>query len=132
MCRTALCLANVKGDVQDGFIQKVKFISSHAMIALWIGYGLVFVGAWVLRLLESKAKSEGEQRNCNFHSSTSTETFALIIALAMIAFAGVTPIVQNYTDDRLVFELGGAEQNGHTFGWQFGAYQLEARRRKGD
>ena len=118
-------LANVKGDVQDGFIQKVKFISSHAMIALWIGYGLVFVGAWVLRLLESKAKSEGEQRKCNFHSSTSTETFALIIALAMIAFAGVTPIVQNYTDDRLVFELGGAEQNGHTFGWQFGAYQLE-------
>ena len=30
-------LANVKGDVQDGFIQKVKFISSHAMIAPWIG-----------------------------------------------------------------------------------------------
>ena len=43
----------------------------------------------------------------------------------MILVAGVTPIVQNYTDDRLVFELGGAEQNGHTFGWQFGAYQLE-------
>ena len=27
-------------------------------------------------------------------------------------------------NDRLVFELGSAEQNGHTFGWQFGNYQL--------
>ena len=42
-----ILLANVKGDVQDGFIQKVKFISSHAMIALWIGYGLVFAGALI-------------------------------------------------------------------------------------
>jgi len=25
----------------------------------------------------------------------------------------------------MVFELGGNEQNGHTFGWQFGAYQLD-------
>jgi len=37
----------------------------------------------------------------------------------------VYPIVQNYTDERMVFELGGNEQNGHTFGWQFGAYQLD-------
>lgn len=105
-------LANVKGDVQDGFIQKVKFISSHAMIALWIGYGLVFVSAFVL----SKTKEKGEGRK---------EKVAVLLALAMILIAGVTPIVQNYTDDRLVFELGGSEQNGHTFGWQFGAYQLE-------
>ena len=108
-------LANVKGDVQDGFIQKVKFISSHAMIALWIGYGLVFVGVWVLG------------RVCQRQSSRTTTVrwMAVAFAAAMILVAGVTPIVQNYTDDRLVFELGGAEQNGHTFGWQFGAYQLE-------
>ena len=36
-----VALANVKGDIQDGFIQKVKFISSHGMFSLWIGYGLV-------------------------------------------------------------------------------------------
>ena len=105
-------LANVKGDVQDGFIQKVKFISSHAMIALWIGYGLVFVSVVAQKMLKGK-----------FHCSPSPLAFTL--AIFMIAFAGVTPIVQNYTDDRLVFELGGSEQNGHTFGWQFGAYQLE-------
>jgi tetratricopeptide (TPR) repeat protein len=101
-----ILLANVKGDLQDGFIQKVKFISSHAMIAMWIGYGLVFVGAFILKFVKVK-------------------NIALILAAAMILVSGVTPIVQNYTNDQLVFEMGGSEQNGHTFGWQFGAYQLE-------
>ena len=103
-----ILLANVKGDVQDGFIQKVKFISSHAMIALWIGYGLVLAGAAAVRFARGSAK-----------------TLAIALSAAMIAVAFVYPIVQNYTDERLVFELGGSEQNGHTFGWQFGAYQLE-------
>jgi tetratricopeptide (TPR) repeat protein len=101
-----ILLANVKGDLQDGFIQKVKFISSHAMIAMWIGYGLVFVGAFILKFVKVK-------------------NIALILAAAMILVSGVTPIVQNYTNDQLVFEMGGSEQNGHTFGWQFGAYQLD-------
>ena len=104
-----ILLANVKGDVQDGFIQKVKFISSHAMIALWIGYGLVFAGALLLRLFESSR----------------ARRVALVFAGLAVAVAFVYPIVQNYTDDRMVFELGGCEQNGHTFGWQFGAYQLD-------
>jgi len=104
-----ILLANVKGDVQDGFIQKVKFISSHAMIALWIGYGLVFAGALVLRLFGDKDRRR----------------VALAFAAAAMLVAFVYPIVQNYTDDRMVFELGGCEQNGHTFGWQFGAYQLD-------
>ena len=96
-----ILLAQVKGDVQDGFIQKVKFISSHAMIALWIGYGLVFAGAFVPK--------KWLRHYC--------------ASILLIAF--VWPIVQNYTDDQMVFELGGCEQNGHTFGWQFGAYQLD-------
>jgi len=104
-----ILLANVKGDVQDGFIQKVKFISSHAMIALWIGYGLVFAGALLLRLFDVK-----DHRRV-----------ALAFAAAAVLVAFIYPIVQNYTDDRMVFELGGCEQNGHTFGWQFGAYQLD-------
>ncbi len=103
-----ILLANVKGDVQDGFIQKVKFISSHAMIALWIGYGLAFAGTLVLR----KAGAAGCRTS-------------RVLAALMIVVAFAYPIVQNYTDDRLVFELGGSEQNGHTFGWQFGAYQLD-------
>ncbi len=102
-----ILLANVKGDVQDGFIQKVKFISSHAMIALWIGYGIVF--AWALA-----AKAFPAVRRY-------TLAFCAVVLLA----AFVAPIIQNYADERMVFELGGCEQNGHTFGWQFGAYQLD-------
>ena len=113
-----ILLANVKGDVQDGFIQKVKFISSHAMIALWIGYGLVF--ACVLGL---KARARLAAKGLPFIKSE--RRYVLGFAVLAVCGALITPIVQNYTDDRMVFELGGCEQNGHTFGWQFGAYQLD-------
>ena len=111
-----ILLANVKGDVQDGFIQKVKFISSHAMIALWIGYGLVFAAVLALRWWVARRGGEGPAK---------AKRVAVNLAAVMIVVCAAYPIVQNYTDDRLVFELGGSEQNGHTFGWQFGAYQLE-------
>ncbi len=113
-----ILLANVKGDVQDGFIQKVKFISSHAMIALWIGYGLVFAGALALKA-RARARAEG------LPPANGARRLAIALAALAVVVAAVAPIVQNYTDDRMVFELGGCEQNGHTFGWQFGAYQLD-------
>ena len=117
-----ILLANVKGDVQDGFIQKVKFISSHAMIALWIGYGLVFATVLLVRALPTASwlKVAGLRS-----PAVTPRRAATALAVAMIVVCAAYPIVQNYTDDRLVFELGGSEQNGHTFGWQFGAYQLE-------
>ncbi len=126
-----ILLANVKGDVQDGFIQKVKFISSHAMIALWIGYGLVFAAAAFISLFYRKAASvmpaDGvEQRLTGRRLRRSgCISVATVIAAVTILVCAAYPIVQNYTDDRMVFELGGNEQNGHTFGWQFGAFQLE-------
>jgi len=107
-----IALANTKGDVQDGFIQKVKFISSHGMFTLWIGYGLVF-GAVFAQMLYAR-----------FVNKVLPKWVAPVLAALMLATAGI-PIYENYTNDRLVFELGSAEQNGHTFGWQFGAYQLE-------
>ncbi len=109
-----ILLAQVKGDIQDGFIQKVKFISSHAMIAMWIGYGLVILGAAVLLVSNRWIKE-----NC-FRKG-----FAAFVIVSMLAGAGITPIIQNYIDDELVFALGGSEQNDHSFGWQFGAYQLD-------
>ena len=110
-----ILLAQVKGDIQDGFIQKVKFISSHAMIAMWIGYGLVLSGVLLLKALASfKIASESSRR-----------ALAAVFAAAMILASAITPVVQNYVDEDLVFRFGGSEQNGHTFGWQFGAYQLD-------
>ena len=112
-----IALANVKGDLQDGFIQKVKFISSHAMLALWIGYGLVFAAVClVTRLVLERAK---------------VRLAALGIAAGMILVSLVYPLIDNYCGNwvlgvnEVAWKLGGCEQNDHTFGWQFGAYQLE-------
>ena len=114
-----IALANVKGDIQDGFIQKVKFISSHAMLAMWIGYGLVFAAMFVLSRLSSRL------------APRRLKMAAVISAAVMIVVSFVYPIVDNYCGDyalgvnEVAFKLGGNEQNGHTFGWQFGAYQLD-------
>ena len=110
-----IILAKVKGDLQDGFIQKVKFISSHAMIALWIGYGLVLVGVVARNLAAGGGRL----------SRRAVAYLAAGLAAVMILSAVVAPIYQNYTDAELVHKLGSSEQNDHTFGWQFGAYQLE-------
>ncbi len=110
-----ILLAQVKGDVQDGFIQKVKFISSHAMISMWIGYGLVFAGVLLIKVLVRFRGSLERSRR----------VLAISFASIMILASAITPIVQNYMDEDLVFRFGGSEQNGHTFGWQFGAYQLD-------
>ncbi len=114
-------LANVKGDLQDGFIQKVKFISSHAMLALWIGYGLVFAAAFGLSLFVKRDELLAAR----------AKTLAFAVAAVMIVVSFAYPLVDNYCGNyrlgvnEVAFKLGGSEQNGHTFGWQFGAYQLD-------
>jgi len=111
-----IALANVKGDVQDGFIQKVKFISSHGIFSIWIGYGLAFglavANRWTAPLL----------RNSPFRRAVSAAFLAAAVLTCVI------PVWENYTNDNLIKLMGSAEQNGHTFGWQFGAYQLEGER----
>ena len=110
-----VALAGVKGDIQDGFIQKVKFISSHGVFAIWIGYGIL-VGLFVAnRLLTRLLPGDGI-------SSLPRRIFiALCVMGALIASI---PVYENYMNDKLVFAMGSAEQNNHTFGWQFGNYQL--------
>ena len=101
MSALLVALANPTGDIQDGFIQKVKFISSHGVFALWIGYGLAMALAaarrwrWVWRV-------------------------GLAVAVAVPAI----PLCENFLSARLVRTMGASEQTGHDFGWQFGAYML--------
>ena len=113
MSMALVALAQVKGDIQDGFIQKVKFISSHAIFAVWIGYGLALGLVVVKRVADLLVKS-APARKAIVWAATVAASLAFLI-----------PIYENYTNDQLVFAMGSAEQNGHTFGWQFGAYQLE-------
>ena len=110
-----VALANVKGDIQDGFIQKVKFISSHGVFAIWIGYGIL-VGLLVAQRLLMKLWPSD--------SLAGLRRRVFLVLCVMGALVAAIPVYENYTNDKLVFAMGAAEQNGHTFGWQFGNYQL--------
>lgn len=100
-----IVLANPKGDIQDNFIQKVKFISSHALYAMWIGYGLIFFLGMIITLTRKR-----KDLQC--------------LALGLACLLPLAPLYKNYFDPVILKEYGGAEQNGHDFGWQFGNYQL--------
>ncbi len=108
-----IMLANPKGDLQDTFIQKVKFISSHGLFALWIGYGLIFAVVVFNTIIGRIGRITPKLRHA-----------LLAVAAALVLLSSLIPIQQNYFNERLVFELSGAEQNGHDYGWQFGNYQL--------
>jgi len=111
-----VALANIKGDLQDDFIQKVKFVSSHGIFAIWMGYGLIFglmIGNLVLKALVRKGHmAEGLLK-----------PLRAVMLVAGILMCTI-PIYENYTNEYLVFSMSGAEQNGHDYGWQFGNYQL--------
>lgn len=94
-------MANPRGDIQDNFIQKVKFISSHAIFAIWIGYGIA-MSIYLFR----------------------KQKWLLIPALAVSALLFIIPIRENYVNADMADITSAAEQNGHDFGWQFGNYQL--------
>jgi tetratricopeptide (TPR) repeat protein len=100
-----IILANPKGDIQDAFIQRVKFISSHGLYSLWVGYGLIFG----LGLIDTYLP----------HRRWVVMT-GIVVALGCTA----VPVYRNYTDPNIERIVGGAEQNQHDFGWQFGNYQL--------
>lgn len=106
MSALLVALANPSGDLQDGFIQKVKFISSHGVFALWIGYGLAVLLTLCRRLPRRWAR------------------LGWGAALAVAVAVPLAPVAQNFFDRGLVRAMGAAEQTGHDFGWQFGAYML--------
>lgn len=111
-----VALANIKGDLQDAFIQKVKFISSHGLFAIWIGYGLSFGLVIANRVMEWFI----DKKNL----SASLKKPLRYILIVMGICVALIPIYENYNNEWLVFAMSGAEQNGHDFGWQFGNYQL--------
>jgi tetratricopeptide (TPR) repeat protein len=71
--------------------------------------GLVVANRWIAR----------------FSSNVRLRKIAFIALALAASLTCAIPVYENYTNDKLVFAMGSAEQNGHTFGWQFGAYQLE-------
>jgi tetratricopeptide (TPR) repeat protein len=100
-----IMLASPKGDIQDAFIQRVKFISSHGLYSLWIGYGIIFT----LGLIDSWLPHR---------------RWVVITGIVIVLGATAIPVYRNYTDPTIERIVGGAEQNLHDYGWQFGNYQL--------
>lgn len=104
MSAVLVALANPTGDIQDGFIQKVKFITSHQLFAVWIGYGLALAAVGLAKWRGARAAAIG--------------------AAVLAAAVALGPMVENFRDRELVQRVGAAEQTGHDFGWQFGAYMM--------
>ncbi|MDD3404423.1 MAG: hypothetical protein PHQ72_13895, partial [Hespellia sp.] len=101
-----IVLQNPKLDIQTLFIARVQYIQSHAVYAIWIGYGLLLLMAY----LETKVKNN---------------SLTKWIGTALVFLLPFALIHKNYTSDKQLKVVGGSEQNGHDFGWQFGNWQLQ-------
>jgi tetratricopeptide (TPR) repeat protein len=94
-----------KFDVQTLFIMRVQYIQAHAIFAIWIGYGLAFLLTFI------DTRSRGSKP-------------VIYVGLLIVLLMPLIPVLRNYYDEHFIKILGGCEQNGHDFGWQFGNWQL--------
>ena len=99
-----LIFQNPQLDIQNLFIGRVQFIQSHALYALWLGYGILLSVAWLERMFGRKALAPA--------------------AAAVLLLPGILLWQNGYDEDQLRI-VGGAEQHGHDYGWQFGNWSLE-------
>lgn len=100
-----LVFLNPKLDIQTLFIQRVQHIQSHAVFAIWIGYGFLFL----LARVETTLGGMG---------------IVKVLGIGVVALAAFIPIWENLHNERRIEIYGGSEQTGHDFGWQFGHWQL--------
>jgi hypothetical protein len=96
-------------DVQQLFIGRVQYIQAHAILAVWISYGLIFALAWI-------------------DTRTGGNPAVKFAGSAFVALLPLVPVGINAYDQKFINLVGGSEQNSHDFGWQFGAWQLEGAR----
>jgi tetratricopeptide (TPR) repeat protein len=99
-----LIFQNPQLDIQNLFIGRVQFIQSHALYSLWLGYGILLSVAWLERVFGHKA--------------------LVPAAIAGLLLPGIL-LWQNGYDEEQLRIVGGAEQNGHHYGWQFGNWSLQ-------
>ncbi|MDF7798956.1 DUF2723 domain-containing protein [Pontiellaceae bacterium B1224] len=100
-----MILQNPKTDIQSLFIGRVQYIQSHAIYVLWLGYGILFLMAYLETLVKNNR-------------------YTKIIGVVMVLLLPFSLIYKNYHNENQLKVVGGAEQNGHDFGWQFGNWQL--------
>jgi thioredoxin-like negative regulator of GroEL len=101
-----MILQNPKIDMQTLFIARVQYIQSHAVYAIWIGYGLLLMMAWLETMVHDNA-------------------FTKWVGVALVCLLPFSLVWKNYYSKEQQHVVGGSEQNGHWFGWQFGNWQLQ-------
>jgi thioredoxin-like negative regulator of GroEL len=100
-----IILQNPKLDIQTLFIARVQYIQSHAIYALWLGYGLLLMMAWLEALVGNNPVTKW-------------------VGTLLVFLLPFSLIYKNYYNEDQLKVVGGSEQNGHDFGWQFGNWQL--------
>ena len=153
---------NPQLDIQTLFIGRVQFIQSHAVYAIWLGYGLIFLLIYAETFLNKLKQSEDKaplwiagtlaayavlgllmllKIKTGAASSIWTLYWILIALTALVTIIGprsaarisvsaiavllpLTLVFQNAYDEEQIKIVGGAEQNGHDFGWQFGNWGI--------
>ncbi len=100
-----MILQNPKTDIQSLFIGRVQYIQSHAIYVLWLGYGILFL----MTSLEALVKNN---------------PYTKVIGVAAVLLLPFSLVYKNYFNEGQKKVVGGSEQNGHDFGWQFGNWQL--------
>ncbi|HEY5653243.1 MAG TPA: DUF2723 domain-containing protein [Pontiella sp.] len=100
-----MILQNPKTDIQSLFIGRVQYIQSHAIYVIWIGYGILFLMAYLETLVKNNPITK-------------------VLGVAMVLLLPLALIYKNYNDKPQLKVYGGAEQTRHDFGWQFGNWQL--------
>ncbi len=123
-----IILQNPKIDMQTLFIARVQYIQSHAVFAIWIGYGLLLLMGLldtVLTMLVRKIMNPAH--DCNGSSERAGAAivrFVTLIGVALVVLLPFSLVWKNYYSRQQEKVVGGSEQNGHDFGWQFGNWQL--------
>ncbi len=101
-----MVLLNPKMDIQNEFIARTQYILSHALYVIWIGYGLLLLMATLETIVKNNPLTK-------------------IGGVALVLLLPFSLVYKNYSSEQQKMVIGGAEQNGHDFGWQFGNWQLQ-------
>ncbi len=101
-----IILQNPKLDIQTLFIARVQYIQSHAIYAIWLGYGLLLLMAWLESLVGNNPLTKW-------------------VGTLMVFLLPFSLVYKNYYNEEQCKVVGGSEQNGHDFGWQFGNWELQ-------
>jgi tetratricopeptide (TPR) repeat protein len=101
-----MILQNPKTDIQNLFIGRVQYIQSHAIFVIWLGYGILLAMVF-------------------FETLVKNNLIFKVIGVAAVLLLPFALVYKNYNDKGQLKVVGGAEQNNHDFGWQFGNWQLE-------